>query len=642
MSSWNFPGNQDGQIKGVADAGIENFNGTELSSLARENCQNSLDAAIDDDNPNVLVEFERYFVHDNQIPGIEEYRKILKKCKTFWDASKSEKAKTFLKNAVMQANQESGFMLRISDYNTTGLSDPYVEPGDPFNFSFDGWNALIKIDGGANKGDDKAGAFGIGKSAPFSNSYYRLVFYRTFNQEYERAAQGISRLMSYPEGTTITSGVGYYGNPRGNNPVESIKELDLLNERTEIGTDVFIYGFRGSSDWDVEITVALLENFLMSFYNGQLRVKIQNREINSTTLKGHIERVHNERPGATKGTYGNYLALTRTEGVYTYTKEFHGMGTLELRILVDPNEKLDRKVLIVRKAGMKLFRLGNISKLVPFTGILELKGKALNSYFRAMETVAHDNWEPGRHSNPKQAKAYYEEIKDWIRSVVAELAEHTSDDEMDVEGLSGVLQREPKKVEAGDSDNKRENLNDHLGNINILTRPAMTASKGFFYGKGKEGNSDSTKTKGILGSTGETGIRILKGKRKRKKTESHRGVPSSEGKDIVVQKQPGGEASCPLKSVRVIKRGIGIYSVNFEIPHDVASGRIELVTVGENGKSNIIHITDVKPSAGCKIAELNNGLIETVGMSSSEKIKIMVTLADSHDYAMEVNVYEHN
>lgn len=642
MSSWNFPGNQDGQIKGVADAGIENFNGTELSSLARENCQNSLDAAIDDDNPNVLVEFERYFVHDNQIPGIEEYRKILKKCKTFWDASKSEKAKTFLKNAVMQANQESGFMLRISDYNTTGLSDPYVEPGDPFNFSFDGWNALIKIDGGANKGDDKAGAFGIGKSAPFSNSYYRLVFYRTFNQEYERAAQGISRLMSYPEGTTITSGVGYYGNPRGNNPVESIKELDLLNERTEIGTDVFIYGFRGSSDWDVEITVALLENFLMSFYNGQLRVKIQNREINSTTLKGHIERVHNERPGATKGTYGNYLALTRTEGVYTYTKEFHGMGTLELRILVDPNEKLDRKVLIVRKAGMKLFRLGNISKLVPFTGILELKGKALNSYFRAMETVAHDNWEPGRHSNPKQAKAYYEEIKDWIRSVVAELAEHPSDDEMDVEGLSGVLQREPKKVEAGDSDNKRENLNDHLGNINILTRPAMTASKGFFYGKGKEGNSDSTKTKGILGSTGETGIRILKGKRKRKKTESHRGVPSSEGKDIVVQKQPGGEASCPLKSVRVIKRGIGIYSVNFEIPHDVASGRIELVTVGENGKSNRIHITDVKPSAGCKIAELNNGLIETVGMSSSEKIKIMVTLADSHDYAMEVNVYEHN
>ena len=38
MASWNFPSNGDGQIKGPADAGIENFNGTELVSLAREIC----------------------------------------------------------------------------------------------------------------------------------------------------------------------------------------------------------------------------------------------------------------------------------------------------------------------------------------------------------------------------------------------------------------------------------------------------------------------------------------------------------------------------------------------------------------------------------------------------------------------------
>lgn len=61
--------------------------------------------------------------------------------------------------------------------------------------------------------------------------------------------------------------------------------------------------------------------------------------------------------------------------------------------------------------------------------------------FRAMETVAHDNWEPGRHPNPKQAKLYYEEIKEWIRGIVAELAEHTSEDELDVKGLGGVLDR---------------------------------------------------------------------------------------------------------------------------------------------------------------------------------------------------------
>lgn len=642
MINWNFPSNQDGQLKGVADAGIENFNGTELSSLARENCQNSLDAAMDDNNPQVLVEFERYCVSNNQIPGIAEYRQILKKCKEFWDESGSEKAKKFLKEAVNYANLENGYILRISDYNTTGLSEPYGNSSDPSKFSFDGWNALIKIDGGANKGEDKAGAFGIGKSAPFSNSYYRLVFYRTFNQKFERASQGISRLMSYPKGSSMTSGVGYYGNSDGNNPVESISELEALNTRTETGTDVFIYGFKNSNDWEMEICSALLENFLMSFYNGKLRVKVQGREINATTLGNYMISTHNKRPSETKSTYGNYLALTRTEGVYTYTKDFHGLGILELRILIDPNEKLDRKVLIVRKAGMKLFRLGNISKLVPFTGILELKGKDLNSYFRTMETVAHDNWEPGRHSNPKQAKAYYEELKNWIRFVVAELAEHTSDDEMEVEGLSGVLQKEPETVETGESDNKRENLNDHLGNIDILERPRKVPSKGFFYGKGEERSSGATNTNGTLAPTGDPGLRILKGKRKRKKLDSHRGTPNPEGKDVVVEKKLEGKTNCPLRNVRIIKQGAGTYSVNFEIPRDVEYGRIELVTVGENGKSNRIHITSAKPTVGCMDAKLKGDFIEAVRMSSSEKVNITVTLADLHDYAMEVNVYEHN
>lgn len=51
--------------------------------MARENSQNSLDAALDDNNPEVLVEFEQYFIHDDQIPGIVKYRDILEKCRNF-------------------------------------------------------------------------------------------------------------------------------------------------------------------------------------------------------------------------------------------------------------------------------------------------------------------------------------------------------------------------------------------------------------------------------------------------------------------------------------------------------------------------------------------------------------------------------
>lgn len=641
MIKWNFPGSEGGPMKGVCDSGIENFSGNPLSALVREICQNSLDAALDDSNPKVIVEFERYFVQDDKIPGLVEYRNILQKCKSFWELG-GEKPKKFLENALKYANKKEELVLRVSDYNTTGLSNPYPKHGEISDFKLDGWNALIKIDGAGNKDGDKGGSFGIGKSAAFVNSNYRVVFYRTLNQKNERAAQGVARLMSYKDGEIMTNGVGYYGNPDGNNPVESIAELDYLNSRSEKGTDVFIYGVEDCNDWESQIKFVLLENFLISIYNGQLRVKVQNFGINLKSLADCVEKIHKKYLGKAKSMYGYYLCLTKSEDVKIYSKDFHGMGTLNLRILVNANEKLDNKVLIVRKAGMKLFSLGNISKLVNFTGILELKGKEINNYFREMETVSHDNWVPKRHRNYKQAKAYYYEIKNWIKDIVAELAEYSSEDEMDVDGLSSILQHESANIKSNNLDKNSENLKDFTGNIEIIKRPKKTQSKGFFYGKGDEGNDKSTRVRGTLGPVGEPGIRLLKGKRKRKKRDSHRGLPNPNGKDIVLHKAKGGKSNCPLKNVRIIKKDIGVYSVNFEIPHNVKYGRVELVTVGENGKSNNIRIKDIRYMNGCKNIKISGDYIEFVNMKSSDRINITVQLSDSRDYAMEVNVYEHN
>ena len=76
-------------------------------------------------------------------------------------------------------------------------------------------------------------------------------------------------------------------------------------------------------------------------------------------------------------------------------------------------------------------------------------------------------------------------LRNGLGAIVAELAEHTSEDELDVKGLGGVLQTELEMAETGNPDNKRENINDHLGNIEVMERPIHTPSKGFFYGKGR-------------------------------------------------------------------------------------------------------------------------------------------------------------
>ena len=144
MSNWSFPGNQGGQRKGIADAGIESFSGDEIASLAREVCQNSLDAVMNENEP-VVVEFYRHKVNRNQIPGIEEYETILSKCKEFWSVSGSKKTMDFLGVALQASRQSKNYVLRVSDYNTKGLESPYSDT------SFGGWNSLVKIDGGANK-----------------------------------------------------------------------------------------------------------------------------------------------------------------------------------------------------------------------------------------------------------------------------------------------------------------------------------------------------------------------------------------------------------------------------------------------------------------------------------------------------------
>ena len=187
MIGWNFPSNGSGLIRGVSEAGIQTFTGKEISSLAREVCQNSLDAAQDENA--VTVEFQLHKICTINIPGYSDYRKILSKCRDFW--IDNAKAKNFLDKAIEQLNSPKTSVLQISDYNTTGLAEPYNL------YAQGGWNALTKIDGGATKTGDAAGSFGIGKNAPFANSFYRLVFYRTFNLNVERAAQGMSRLVSF-------------------------------------------------------------------------------------------------------------------------------------------------------------------------------------------------------------------------------------------------------------------------------------------------------------------------------------------------------------------------------------------------------------------------------------------------------------
>jgi hypothetical protein len=97
---WDFPLNNYGQINGIADAGVETFKGTPLKSLAREVCQNSLDAG---NGGIVRIQFSPFSIKLHEIIDIEPLQNAFKSALDFWQIQEDKKAKDFLRKLLKQS-----------------------------------------------------------------------------------------------------------------------------------------------------------------------------------------------------------------------------------------------------------------------------------------------------------------------------------------------------------------------------------------------------------------------------------------------------------------------------------------------------------------------------------------------------------
>ena len=97
MIKWRFPSNDHGENKGINDSGVATFRGTPLRSLAREICQNSLDAAR---GKTVTVEFNMFSLSTDSLPGASVLRDTFHRCHDFWSVQKGSATKDFFVNAV--------------------------------------------------------------------------------------------------------------------------------------------------------------------------------------------------------------------------------------------------------------------------------------------------------------------------------------------------------------------------------------------------------------------------------------------------------------------------------------------------------------------------------------------------------------
>jgi len=474
MSEWRFPSNDYGEKKGINDSGIATFRGTPLKSLAREICQNSLDAAR---AKTVRIEFNAFDIAPELLPGSDVLKDVFERCAAFWSDQKAVTTKNFFANAIDKISADRIHMLRISDFNTSGLTGSKAEVNTD-------WTNLTKSSGVSDKKGAAGGSYGIGKFAPFACSDFSTVFYSTYDEEGIQASQGVSRLVTFRrEDDQTTQGVGYYGEER-NTPTFKPLYLDpgFTRADKQYGTDIYIAGYKHMAEedgWEKSIIISILDSFLGAIWNEKLVAIVGGTEISKATLEDLIEIYRDELTGYTD----RYYEVLTSSSTKWYEEDFMGLGIVKLGLLLGGQE-MHRKVAMIRQTGMKIKDQDRISSFIPFAGVMFIEGDKINKELRVLENPEHTEWQVARADNEIQARALLKSLNDFIRQRVEALASEGGQEDFDAAGLGSLLPDEPDESR---SQAKEETVTDKPVEIKKTIPPKRTAQTAGSSTGGTEG-----------------------------------------------------------------------------------------------------------------------------------------------------------
>ena len=472
MKQWTFPSVMNIGIKGFNDIG-EEFKDNPMYNLAKEICQNSLDTKVTESFENnghpIKVEFKEFWIKPSEIPGNEnnEFKKIIEEEYIFNEKyyTLDKTVPEFYKNALNILNGANVRCLRISDTNTPGLIGSNKEVHSP-------WSDLTKNAGVTDKPEGSAGSKGKGKFASFICSELYTVFYSTKSNDGLDASCGISRLTGYKKNDgMITIGEGYY--EENNKPLNCCLNLDKKYIRNNYGTDIYVIGFKNNENWKEKMCSAIIENFFVAIYNGDLVVDIgEEFEINKNTIGDLIDNKNiSEFLLSDTVCYYKILIANKDE---ILSKSYSMFENNDVKLLlrkddIDTNDV--NKVASVRLTGMKILDLNYLPRLGKYHGILFMDGLKVNDYFRKLENATHSNWSADRVQNSLEAKEKIKELKNFVIKSINELMAGPILDEVDATGVGETLPDEDEFSKKDDNSLNESIENEIVKVIEIREKP---------------------------------------------------------------------------------------------------------------------------------------------------------------------------
>lgn len=516
MIGWRFPILDGGNEQGFNNSGIETFNGSEMyDNLAREICQNSLDAKDEDIEEPVVVKFTTEDIDISSNKAINDLLGIIGKCENYWRGREDDKLRNFFGIVKKMKEKDNISILRISDYNTKGLEGAKAKKSEKSP-----WRGLTHSDGVSYKNEDSGGSYGIGKNAPFVCSQIRTVFYNTYAKDGEKAFQGIARLMTHHnENGEDTIGTGHYFNCDEKGPIFENDDCEFRDmfDRNEYGTDVIVVGFYKTVNWQDAIEKAIVKNFFLAIYEGKLIVHVDNRIIDAEKLQDILDK-----HAITDDSVRVYKELFEARALEDHiVKKGYIMEENDVELYVRLDESYDRNIVELRNTGMVIrIRGKNVPK--SYAAVMVVRGKHLNRLLKSMEPPKHDKWDPDIISSDaerKKGKKFRSALIKWTNSTIDEICKSDAIEEIDPDGMSQFLpdefddgvKKNEKKSEAVETKVKVEKVSvKNIVNTNVKTAgqsESGVADEGSVNNSSSGGqNGTETSGSGSVGGGDKVGV----------------------------------------------------------------------------------------------------------------------------------------
>lgn len=631
---WRFPDNNYTTENGLDTSDMETFKKDPVSSLAREICQNSIDAAYGE-KP-VRVEFSLFEISRNEVPGIEKLTEQINACYEY--KKNSPKEGPALSELKKHIQGDMIRCLRVSDFHTTGVEGAKTnERGTPF------YN-LTKGSGVSDKGGSSGGSKGIGKFASFVVSTTNTVFYSTKAKDDSCGYIGISKLRSTPipgeDPDLLTMGIGYYGMGKKNYPILEEIHLDKGFSRgeKEYGTDVYIIGFNNFKGWQSDIIAKVLESFMVAVMRGELEVLVDGILVNQSTIREIIysdtfqaERTKTEL----KEIRAQFELLNGGEDVIVQELEIdeESSVTVYVKQYGQQDEKgATKHCVMVRYPYMKITHI-TTGAFLPFSALCIIHDNPLNKKLRAIENPQHTDWEikrlndfPAEKKVTRLAKKALETaVKDFINDILRA----SSGESTDIEGAGEFLPSQDEEGGVAGNTVISEQVSIKPA-VQVKTQTPKTAKAG-------ENGETYEFAEGELVDDGEDGKKPQKKPKKPPKPNPNPKPEPKEGKEV----GPGSEPVLKkvlLSGMRyrtvVTDKAEGKYDCMFTSQYDENNCEFSIRLCGEAADKYPVDIVSASiDGVPCEVLE---GKIIGMKIEKGKTYKISYAVKSKEMFASEV------